>query len=420
MYKVQFLIEIITPAFLGNAEQEISEIRPSEIKGLLRFWWRAVRGEKDISILQKEESEIFGSQKRKSPFNLRVKVLNKDSYLKPAKEVFKKSPSGAKYLLYSFKLGKKEVLTPGCEFEIILNSQNKEILKKIIAVLWCLIFLGGLGARARRGGGNLAVKKIWDESQIVKETELEFFPVVTNGKNLTLWIKANFLKVKKLLNGGESFSSLYSNLSVARILVSQKKYDTFLTALNELGERYKNFRKKLPLAERGIFGIPLKGFTAYFQKNRLYRRASSLVFKVIKTDSGFYWMILRLGGEFFPQGSMVKFQGKIVKLDYEIIDEFWNTLKTEAYEEVLNIPKFLEKILNRIIKTLKPRRIILFGSRARGDFHTTSDIDIAVETDIPLSTLELLAPLDIVNLKKIDTLFKEKIIKEGIVLYEKD
>ena len=36
MYKVQFLIEIITPAFLGNAEQEISEIRPSEIKGLLR------------------------------------------------------------------------------------------------------------------------------------------------------------------------------------------------------------------------------------------------------------------------------------------------------------------------------------------------------------------------------------------------
>ena len=117
---------------------------------------------------------------------------------------------------------------------------------------------------------------------------------------------------------------------------------------------------------------------------------------------------------------MLKFQRKIVKLDYEIIDEFWYTLKTEAYEEVLNIPKFLEKILNRIIKTLKPRRIILFGSRARGDFHTTSDIDIAVKTDIPLSTLELLAPLDIVNLKKIDTLFKEKIIKEGIVLYEKD
>ena len=141
-----------------------------------------------------------------------------------------------------------------------------------------MIFLGGLGARARRGGGNLAVKKIWDESQIVKETELEFFPVVTNGKNLTLWIKANFLKVKKLLNGGESFSSLYSNLSVARILVSQKKYDTFLTALNELGERYKNFRKKLPLAERGIFGIPLKGFTAYFQKNRLFLLKDSFAF----------------------------------------------------------------------------------------------------------------------------------------------
>ena len=79
-------------------------------------------------------------------------------------------------------------------------------------------------------------------------------------------------------------------------------------------------------------------------------------------------MILRLGGEFFPQGSMVKFQGKIVKLDYEIIDEFWNTLKTEAYEEVLNIPKFFRKNSKQDYKNIKTAQNYTFWFKSKRRF----------------------------------------------------
>jgi predicted nucleotidyltransferase len=47
----------------------------------------------------------------------------------------------------------------------------------------------------------------------------------------------------------------------------------------------------------------------------------------------------------------------------------------------------IEEITRRIVEGVHPRRIILFGSRARGDFDIESDIDIFVEMetqDIPV------------------------------------
>ncbi len=33
---------IVTPMFIGNAEQKADSVRPPAIKGALRFWWRAL------------------------------------------------------------------------------------------------------------------------------------------------------------------------------------------------------------------------------------------------------------------------------------------------------------------------------------------------------------------------------------------
>ncbi len=90
--------------------------------------------------------------------------------------------------------------------------------------------------------------------------------------------------------------------------------------------------------------------------------------------------------------------------------------------------KYLNKVLNEIVK-LNPNKIILFGSRARGDFKKNSDIDIAV--DIKLNFREKrklkeriydisgLYSVDLVFLDSIDEKFKEKILEEGRILYEK-
>lgn len=72
------------------------------------------------------------------------------------------------------------------------------------------------------------------------------------------------------------------------------------------------------------------------------------------------------------------------------------------------------------------KKVILFGSRARGDYQRASDIDLAVSGgDITSFALdveeETSTPLkyDIVNLdRRIQAELLESIEKEGVVLYE--
>lgn len=41
----------------------------------------------------------------------------------------------------------------------------------------------------------------------------------------------------------------------------------------------------------------------------------------------------------------------------------------------------IEDIVRRIVAAFHPRRIVMFGSRARGDARRTSDLDLMVEMD---------------------------------------
>lgn len=74
-------------------------------------------------------------------------------------------------------------------------------------------------------------------------------------------------------------------------------------------------------------------------------------------------------------------------------------------------------------------KVYIFGSRSRGDYKITSDIDLAIEStsDIKLRLLNKLEDIrcilkfDVVDLKNIgnEKLF-ENIKKEGILIYKKD
>lgn len=72
-------------------------------------------------------------------------------------------------------------------------------------------------------------------------------------------------------------------------------------------------------------------------------------------------------------------------------------------------------------------RVILFGSRARGDYKRTSDIDLAVTGgNITLFTLDVedetstLLSFDVVNLDgSVQEELRESIEREGRILYEK-
>jgi predicted nucleotidyltransferase len=72
-------------------------------------------------------------------------------------------------------------------------------------------------------------------------------------------------------------------------------------------------------------------------------------------------------------------------------------------------------------------RVILFGSRARGDFHRASDIDLALSggdqvrfsLDVDEETSTLLE-YDFIDLAQpIDSDLRQAIQREGVLLYEK-
>jgi len=47
--------------------------------------------------------------------------------------------------------------------------------------------------------------------------------------------------------------------------------------------------------------------------------------------------------------------------------------------------KLLEEMTRKIVETVNPRQVVLFGSRARNDSHMMSDVDLLVVEDEPFS-----------------------------------
>ena len=83
-------------------------------------------------------------------------------------------------------------------------------------------------------------------------------------------------------------------------------------------------------------------------------------------------------------------------------------------------------ILHTAVACVHPKRVILFGSRARGEHGERSDIDLAIEdgemTDQLRVQLEerirTLLKFDVVDVSHASEALKEEIRREGITLYE--
>jgi predicted nucleotidyltransferase len=77
------------------------------------------------------------------------------------------------------------------------------------------------------------------------------------------------------------------------------------------------------------------------------------------------------------------------------------------------------------------RAVYLFGSRARGDTHGESDIDLAVLTPRPLDPVErfelqervaglLHASVDLVDLRAASTVMRVQVLRDSVVLFDAD
>ncbi len=181
--KITATYKIVTPMFIGDAEQKATTISPASIKGALRFWWRALNWgsirqayDSDVNALKqlhREEGELFGSAANNASQQARFLLQISDEY--GTAQPLPKPASGVKYLLgqglYDHREGcLRDVIAPstfivGCRLHPKITITQK---KQLSDALLALGTLGGLGARARKGFGSLAIQHLVVTEQIQK------------------------------------------------------------------------------------------------------------------------------------------------------------------------------------------------------------------------------------------------------------
>ena len=222
MKKATFECKVITPMFMFGGDGESVELRPSEFKGMMRFWWRAVKAEDDIEKLRKGEARLFGGTgegEGRSKIKIRVipNRISSEFIGKNFRDEIKSDTGnehiGLAYLMYStFTLRArgepiiKKYIKPDFEFKIKLSSFNKKSLKEALASLWLSIFLGGFGTRARRGGGNLEVTNIDGDTY-----NLDFIPTANDKDELKNWFEKNIKEIKNIIDDN-TYSGLEARL----------------------------------------------------------------------------------------------------------------------------------------------------------------------------------------------------------------
>ncbi len=359
--KITFKCKSITPLFMAGADGRIPELRPSEFKGMMRWWWRAIKAENDIERLKNDEANIFGGTgegEGKSKVQVRVKGISPPKVGNNLKVDYRLKwrfdrntnslvgeNAGIGYLLYSTVLPNRErpYIKDGYEFELTLTSMDEEAFNKACASLWLAIYLGGFGTRARRGGGNIEVTGMNTNNSI------NFICEAKDPSQLKKFLEINLIEVKKICGiNANSVKPEYTNLKNSKILIFEPK-NNWKEALNFLGEKYREFRtnNKTKIFETAVFGMPVMHsmgsvrIVPYVNVNkseRLSERwASSLIFKVIKSSNNYFPVIVKLS----PGG--VDYIGKERKEG-----DKW---KPENHD----VKKFTENLINQFLNNLPKR-----------------------------------------------------------------
>lgn len=368
MYTVEFDIKVLTPLYMFGANQNNPELRASEFKGMIRFWWRALKCCESIGELKEKEEKFFGGtsgEGYKSKIDIMIKNgregksngnalvgndLVKDYgfsnwHFNSKKRILEGKNRGIGYLFYSMLHKPKRYFKPDMTFKIILYSKKEDALKNAVAALWCAINLGGFGSRARRGAGSLSVVNIVGDTY-----GLDFVPKGKNSQELAQWIIENVNKAADIIKPVNADCDAYTNIISSSFVISKQGYNTWYEALSSIGEIYMDFRYKTRSdIQNSIFGFPV----VHSNKNKVIgridksgnyisRRSSPLSFKIVECDGRYHWMALKFGGAFLPQGADLvllkseKINGKekktVLKAEKprsDLLDKFWDEIKQD-------------------------------------------------------------------------------------------
>jgi CRISPR-associated protein Cmr1 len=277
--KVIFHFETVTPMFLGGANSKIPELRPPSIKGMLRFWWRAMNAhlvEKknnkwDYSKLKAFETAIFGGVSPALRSNVILRVTNrnlsqptnfKELENKSKKKIMinNRSVSAIKYTgfgLYDFKDSNKNSSYFEGSWDLVCEYPEGEIEQNINGInvklnveyelklaFSMLNWFGSLGSKARNGFGSVQLHSkdfpLFNETEIKQLMEKKYPNVSDEISGVVPYTAPNKIKVVKSGTANNSIEALEDIAVTYRNTKKRIRPNYFIASSDagKLGERY--------------------------------------------------------------------------------------------------------------------------------------------------------------------------------------
>ena len=194
--------QVVTPLFSAGAYSQDPELRAPSVKGVLRYWWRALAWSRcggDLDAIGGQEDRLFGSaaggRSRVSMHLISSSKLDEKKagvgQVLDVPDTQRVVGEGARYLGYgvmeAFASSRKEPptkagqLTRAClraPFDFVVRMRGRDLTEADAAslrdALIALGTLGGLGARSRKGYGSTVLQSLrvdgvdrWDAPQSV-------------------------------------------------------------------------------------------------------------------------------------------------------------------------------------------------------------------------------------------------------------
>ncbi|WP_349432705.1 type III-B CRISPR module RAMP protein Cmr1 [Methylomarinum sp. Ch1-1] len=326
MQTIEAQYEIVTPMFIGGAHQnDEPEIRPPSVKGALRFWWRAQQwgdclksneGNAHLALkaLYRDEAKLFGAAARDDAygqglFQLRLKQIDPQG---TEKKWPKNNDAGAGFLGYGLDATRngqphRWAIKQG-KFTVCLSLKpaiSSDQVQQLQHSLMLFGLLGGLGSRARRGFGSVAITSLNEKTFNFQNSE-DYFEILK--KQIASIQLAPSMPLITALNDAIQVAKAGEAPDPRRLM-------------DQLGGAYKEARKK---AGKGMaklpFGLPLAGNKGSSDENN--RRSSPLLLHIHPIGNQFVAMATLIPAQFhpdYPEGKELGF--------YRPILDFMNTLE---------------------------------------------------------------------------------------------
>lgn len=141
-------LKTLTPLCSHGFNPLKPEFRITELKSLMRFWWRAINTFGDLKTMKQKEGELFGSTTLKSPLQIRLDIDGENTINTAGKESWLNRTSGI--------CSEKKISLIFTYYD----DKSQDLMTYYINLLKVALILGGLGKRSRRGGGGLKLVEI--------------------------------------------------------------------------------------------------------------------------------------------------------------------------------------------------------------------------------------------------------------------